>query len=122
HLPYKTAKEHWDALMAQAKRNGGPTQYSRTNMPPDWDGWYQRDNADATSQWMWGTINQVPTILSLLTPEYQKRMVQMNYHAAVDDCAFDVRVLGTARDDRDLRAAPRRAGQLPRPDERDVVL
>ncbi|HXD72444.1 MAG TPA: hypothetical protein VN628_01850 [Vicinamibacterales bacterium] len=85
HLPYKTAKEHWDALMAEAKKNGGPTQYSRTNMPPDWDGWYQRDPADASSQWMWGTINQVPTILSLLTPEYQKRMVQMNYHEGVDN-------------------------------------
>ena len=32
---------------------------------------------------MWGTINQTPTILSLLTPEYQKRMVQMNYHEGV---------------------------------------
>jgi len=85
HLPYKSAKEHWDALMAEAKKNGGPTQYSRTNMPPDWDGWYQRDAADASSQWMWGTINQVPTILSLLTPEYQKRMVQMNYHEGVDN-------------------------------------
>ena len=30
-----------------------------------------------------GTVNQAPTILSLLTPEYQKRMVQMNYHEAV---------------------------------------
>jgi len=85
HLAYKTAKEHWDALMADAKSHGGPTQYSRTNLPPDWDGWYQRDNADNNSQWIWGTINQTPTILSVLTPEYQKRMVQMNYHEGVDN-------------------------------------
>ena len=32
-----------------------------------------------------GDVNQVPTILSLLTPEYQKRMVQMNYHEAVNN-------------------------------------
>jgi hypothetical protein len=37
------------------------------------------------TQWIWGTINQTPTILSLLTPEYQKRMVQMNYHEGVDN-------------------------------------
>src|SRR6185503_18071326 len=35
------------------------------------------------TQWIWGTITQTPTILSLLTPEYQKRMVQMNYHEGV---------------------------------------
>jgi len=43
HLPYKTAKAHYDALMAQAKARGGPTAYSRQNMPPDWDGWYARE-------------------------------------------------------------------------------
>jgi hypothetical protein len=83
--PYKTAKEHYDALMAKARANGGPTTYTRQNMPPDWDGWYQRNPADSDHQWTWGTINQVPTILSLLTPEYQKRMVQMNYHEGVDN-------------------------------------
>ena len=40
---------------------------------------------DHGAEWIWGTVNQVPTILSLLTPEYQKRMVQMNYHEAVDN-------------------------------------
>src|SRR6266853_2464885 len=39
--PYKTAKEHYDALMAQAKAAGGPTVYTRQTMP-DWDGWYGR--------------------------------------------------------------------------------
>src|SRR5437867_7282084 len=82
--PYKTAKEHYEALMAAAKAKGGPTVYTKANVP-DWDGWYARDNSYADSQWTWGTINQVPTILSLLTAEYQKRMVQMNYHEGVSN-------------------------------------
>src|SRR5665213_265063 len=83
--PYKTAKEHYEALMAAAKANGGPTVYTKATTP-DWDGYYTRDQrADHGAEWIWGTVNQVPTILSLLTPEYQKRMVQMNYHEAVDN-------------------------------------
>ena len=82
--PYKTAKEHYEALLAEAKKAGGPTVYTKATVP-DWEGWYQRDGSYASSQWTWGTINQVPTILSLLTPEYQKRMVQMNYHEGVNN-------------------------------------
>ena len=82
--PYKTAKEHYEALLAQAKAKGGPTVYTKATIP-DWDGWYARDNSYSNSQWLWGTVNQVPTILSVLTPEYQKRMVQMNYHEGVDN-------------------------------------
>jgi hypothetical protein len=82
--PYTTAGEHYAALMAQAKAAGGPTVHTRQTMP-DWDGWYARMPEDAGTQWIWGTINQVPTILSLLTPEYQRRMVQMNYHEAVNN-------------------------------------
>ena len=66
--PYKTAREHYEALLAQAKAAGGPTVHARQTMP-DWDGWYARMPEDAGSQWIWGTINQVPTILSLLTPD-----------------------------------------------------
>jgi hypothetical protein len=85
HYPYKTAKEHYEALMAAAKAKGGPTVYTKATVP-DWDGYYARDQAaDHGAEWIWGTVNQVPTILSLLTPEYQKRMVQMNYHEAVDN-------------------------------------
>jgi len=83
--PYTTAKAHYEALMAQAKASGGPTVYNRQTLPPDWDGWYGRVPQDASSQWIWGTINQTSTILSVLTPEYQKRMVQMNYHEGVDN-------------------------------------
>jgi len=80
--PYKTAKEHYAALMAAAKAKGGPTVYTKATTP-DWDGYYQRDTqADHGSEWIWG-VSQAPTVLSLLTPEYQKRMVQLIYHEAV---------------------------------------
>lgn len=82
--PYKTAKEHYEALMAAARAKGGPTVYTKATVP-DWDGYYRRDGSEHGAEWIWGTVNQVPTILSLLTPEYQKRMVQMNYHEAVDN-------------------------------------
>src|SRR5262249_503036 len=84
-LPYKTAKEHYAALLASAKAKGGPTVYTKSNVP-DWDGYYQRNQAaDHGAEWYWGGLNQVPTILSLLRPEYQKRFVQMNYHEAVNN-------------------------------------
>jgi hypothetical protein len=80
--PYKTAKEHYGALMAAAKAKGGPTVYTKANTP-DWDGYYQRDTqADHGAEWIWG-VSQAPTVLSVLTPEYQKRMVQLIYHEAV---------------------------------------
>jgi hypothetical protein len=105
-LKYKTAKEHYEALMAEAKAAGGPTKHTRQTLP-DWDGWYQRGGGGAPGggrggrggqaaqpaanaapvqpagpQWMYGDM-QVATMLSLLTPEYQKRMTQINYHEAV---------------------------------------
>jgi hypothetical protein len=38
-------------------------------------------------QWIIGYYNQVPTILSLLTPEYQQRLVQQLYHQAHNHAA-----------------------------------
>src|SRR5262245_45686016 len=40
-LKYKTAAEHYEALMAEAKAAGGPTKHTRQTLP-DWDGWYNR--------------------------------------------------------------------------------
>jgi len=80
---FKTAQEHYDALMAEAKSRGGPKQHTYATVPADWNGRYGVDfrNGD----W-YGSMayNQVPTILSLLTPEYQQRMVQQIYHEVVD--------------------------------------
>jgi hypothetical protein len=83
-LPYKTAKEHYQALMAEATKTGGPTVHTRQTLPA-WDGVYNRSAQDTNTQWIYGRINQTSTILSLLTPEYQQRMVQMNYHEAVNN-------------------------------------
>ena len=82
--PYKTAKEHYDALMAEAKAAGGPTIHTRQTLP-NWDGRYNRGAAN--DQWTYGRNVQASTIISLLTPEYQKRMTQMNYHEAVSNSA-----------------------------------
>jgi hypothetical protein len=79
--PYKTAKEHYEALMAEAVKNGGPTKHTRQTLP-EWDGFYTRNQQDGATQWIWG-IAQPSTILSLLTPEYQKRLVQEIYHESV---------------------------------------
>jgi hypothetical protein len=83
--PYKTAKAHYEALLAAAKTRGGPTVYTKATTP-DWDGYYMRESPkDGSGWWLWGTSNQYSTYLSLLTPEYQKRMVQGSYHEAVSN-------------------------------------
>ncbi|MEO6340830.1 MAG: hypothetical protein ABIO39_12365 [Caulobacteraceae bacterium] len=101
--PYKTAKEHYAALMAAAQKRGGPTKYTKATTP-DWDGFYGRDREASDTpgkqgpdrppggtfgqrgeRWLWGGINQASTILSLLTPEYQKRYVQAAYHETTDN-------------------------------------
>jgi hypothetical protein len=79
---YKTASEHYAVLMAAARKAGGPTIHTRATLP-SWDGRYRRGAAD--QQWVWGRNLQTATMVSLLTPEYQKRMVQQNYHEAVNN-------------------------------------
>jgi hypothetical protein len=102
--PFATAQEHYEALLAEAKTNGGPTIYTRESQPPDWNGRYSRaislqfvaaregrgsyetpEYLAEPPQWFFTSINQTSTILSLLTPEYRKRAVQMHYHQSVTD-------------------------------------
>ena len=81
--PFKTAQAHYEALLTETKAHGGPTQYTYATVPGDWTGRY---GVDFRGDWYGSMrINQIPTILSLLTPEYQKRVVQAAYHAAVTD-------------------------------------
>jgi len=101
--PYKTAQQHYEALMAQARAHGGPTTYTKATTP-DWDGFYDRardpDASDTPGyagpdwrsrgfarpeRWQFGGVDQASVIVSLLTPEYQKRYVQMLYHEGVDN-------------------------------------
>jgi hypothetical protein len=95
---FTSAQEHYDALLNEARASGGPTQHTAATLP-EWNGRYTRNlnrafglgrrnenNAnlpqDSTEppQWVVGWANQMPTILSLLTPEYQQRFVQQMYH------------------------------------------
>ena len=76
--PFRTAKAHYDALLAGARARGGPTRYTQATLP-DWSGRYER-RREKTSSWYYGAMLQIPTYLSLLTPEYQRRFVQQMYH------------------------------------------
>jgi len=68
-------------MRAAPAAGGGPTVCTRATVP-DWDGTYRRDIGQAAS-WYYGAVPQIPTYLSLLTPEYQTRFVQQMYHYAV---------------------------------------
>jgi hypothetical protein len=77
---FKTAKQHYEAMLADATARGGPTKYTQATLP-NWNGNYRRD-ASKMATWYHGAILQIPTYLSLLTPEYQQRFVQQMYHYA----------------------------------------
>jgi hypothetical protein len=94
--PFKTAQEHYEALMAEAEAKGGPTIHDKHTLP-DWNGNYSRNvnlifsrsfyseetletEFVESPQWTLGHVNQMPTILSLLTETYQQRFVQQMYH------------------------------------------
>jgi len=81
--PFKTAQEHYEALLAETRRRGGPTLHTYATVPGEWSGRYMHPGfTPGDEYWYRMTYNQVPTILSLLTPEYQQRMVQQEYHEA----------------------------------------
>jgi len=84
--PYASAREHYDALMSEAERKGTLTKHTRATLP-EWDGWYFRGEQfrSPPGQWLNGTGIQTATMLSLLTPEYQQRMTQMNFHETVSN-------------------------------------
>jgi hypothetical protein len=83
--PYATAEEHYRALQAQAQAQGTLSHHDRASLP-EWDGWYFRgEGFRGPAQWTNGDILQTATMISLLTPEYQARMTQMNYHEAVNN-------------------------------------
>ena len=78
--PFKSAQSHYEALMAETKGRGGPTKHTYATVPGELSGRY---SLGLRGDWYGLRSNQTPTILSLLTPEYQTRMVQMLYHEAV---------------------------------------
>ena len=77
---FRTASEHYRALLDETRARGGPTHPTADSLS-DWNGQYQRDKTK-TATWYYGAVLQIPTYLSLLTPEYQQRFVQQMYHYA----------------------------------------
>lgn len=82
---FASAADHYAALLDEARRLGGPTRHTQASLP-DWNGRYARQR-DKTSTWFNGAILQIPTYLSLLTPEYQRRFVQQMYHYSGSNAA-----------------------------------
>lgn len=97
---FESAQAHYEALLAEARAKGGPVEHTAATLP-NWNGRYTRNLNLAfgrgrrnmagndlpqdyvePSQWVVGWANQMPTLLSLLTPEYQERFVQQMYHKA----------------------------------------
>jgi hypothetical protein len=81
--PYEfaTAEAHYEALLAETRRRDGPTAHTYATVPGEWTGRYARVNLQmAFGTWYGMLMNQIPTILSLLTDEYKTRMVQQAYH------------------------------------------
>jgi hypothetical protein len=94
--PFKTAQEHYEALLAETTKRGGADQKPMPKQLEEWTGrylhpgnttdaqadWTGRDKGmNPQSYWYRARHNQMTTFLSLLTPEYQTRMVQEAYHA-----------------------------------------
>jgi len=80
---FKTAQAHYEALLEETRARGGPTKHTYATVPGEWSGryvWRRGQNWYAELLW-----NQYPTVLSLLTEEYQTRMVQEAYHDAHDN-------------------------------------
>jgi hypothetical protein len=80
---FTTAQAHYEALLTETRKRGGPDVHTFEDFPAvEWNGAYQRPTAGARHQqtWYWGAHSQISTILSVLTPEYQQRMVQEAYH------------------------------------------
>jgi hypothetical protein len=82
---FSTARDHYTALFDEARGRGGPTVHTQSTLPA-WSGRYLRQRAK-TATWFHGAILQIPTYLSLLTPEYQKRFVQQMYHYSGSNAA-----------------------------------
>ncbi len=80
---FETAQEHYAALLAETKQRGGPTAHTYATVPGDISGrytWSEGGPGGLHGTWYSQLVNQMPTFLSLLTPEYQQRVVQEAFH------------------------------------------
>jgi hypothetical protein len=67
-------------LLEETRGRGGPTEHTYATVPGEWTGRYQHPASAENQYWFRMRHVQIPTVLSVLTPEYQKRMVQEAYH------------------------------------------
>ncbi|MEY2854320.1 MAG: hypothetical protein RL030_1452 [Pseudomonadota bacterium] len=79
--PFRTALAHYEALLRETRARGGPQAHTPATLPHEWNGIYRQPRFTPDND-HWFTMRhvQVPTVLSLLTPEYRKRVVQETYH------------------------------------------
>jgi len=81
---FDTAEAHYNALLEEARSHGGPTEHTYATVPGEWSGVYADVQIETfLSNWYGMLYNQIPTILSLLTDEYQTRYVQQTFHEGV---------------------------------------
>ena len=79
--PFATAQAHYEALLNETRQRGGPRVQTKLTLPDEWNGVYRQPRfVPNNDYWFMMKHVQVPTVLSLLTPEYQKRVVQETYH------------------------------------------
>jgi len=76
---FSTAEEHYNALLDETRSRGGPTEHTYATVPGEWTGVYQHPGR-SNQYWYTMFYNQMPTILSLLTEQYQTYFVQEAYH------------------------------------------
>ncbi len=84
---FLTAQSHYEALLAETRSRGGPTTHTYATVPGEWTGRYVWPGVSIESWYSIMLSNQIPTILSLLTPEYQIRFVQQAYHQGHNNVA-----------------------------------
>lgn len=80
---FNTAEAHYAALMNESKERGGPLKHTYATVPGEWTGVYlQPIRSPNNLSWYSMHHAQISTVVSLLTKEYQQRMVQETYHNA----------------------------------------
>jgi hypothetical protein len=84
--PYEfdTAQAHYEALLEEARERGGPTEHTYATVPGEWNGRYRAQG----QSWFSMSRVQIPTVLSVLSDEYQTRFVQEAYHHGVTNRAM----------------------------------
>jgi hypothetical protein len=80
---FATAQEHYEALKAETAARGNLVKHTYATVPGELSGryeWTEGGPGGLRGTWYSMLVTQTPTILSLLTPEYQRRVVQESYH------------------------------------------